>query len=383
MGVILLSATSLLTIRNYEAKAVSPMEAIEQYKVDIISSSRKTGVWASVTAAQLILESGNPMSDLATKDNNFFGIKWAESYKTKYPGSYPVDYGTLEDYGGGEQSVVDAFAHFPTVSDGITEHSVIWWNGCYEPEIKILENLNSTMDQFLREVGNGPYATDKNYYSKLRRVIDDYDLEKLDKIAFPEGRKFCGFGDRNVGEFKYPDDGFNGSASDVGSTVTEGNGLSYVIVKEEDLQGMYPRSFFLDESKGITLPSYDNLSLSEKENLNLIKSNFKEQNTWSVWDFLRVCSVFLGLCILVYGVMFIAGYLFDKSNNILDISLIAILSLGYLKFSDEDVDIKGYVNRSRLIKIEIALFSVGFFLVGGGLFSVLIDIIWYMQGMFG
>lgn len=55
---------------------MSPLEAIEKYKKEIISSSRKTGVWASVTAAQLILESGNPMSTLAMEGNNFFGIKW-------------------------------------------------------------------------------------------------------------------------------------------------------------------------------------------------------------------------------------------------------------------------------------------------------------------
>ena len=97
---------------------------------------------------------------------------------------------------------------------------------------------------------------------------------------------------------------------------------------------------------------------------------------------LRVCSVFLGLCILVYAVVFIAGFLFDKSNNIIDLSLIAILSLGHLQYSEEEVDIKGYVNQSRLIKIELALFVVGFFLVGGGLFSILIDIMWNMQRLF-
>lgn len=383
VGVILSLATSVILgsslFNGIKAYAMSPLEAVEKYKADIISSSRKTGVWASVTAAQLILESGNPMSDLATEDNNFFGIKWAEAYKTKYPGSFPVSYSTKEDYGGGEVSTSAIFTHFPSVTDGITEHSIIWWNGHYEPELKILEDLGSSMDSFLREMGNGPYATDSSYYYKLRKVIDDNNLEDLDKLAFPEGRKFCGFGDRRVGKYEYPDDDFNAG---VGEKVIGSNGLSYVIVKEEDLVGMYPKSFFLDDSKSISLPSYDNLSLKEKNNLNLIKDNFQEQYSWNVWDLLRVCSVFLGLCILVYAVVFIAGFLFDKSNNIIDLSLIAILSLGHLQYSEEEVDIKGYVNQSRLIKIELALFVVGFFLVGGGLFSILIDIMWNMQRLF-
>lgn len=66
------------------------------------------------------------------------------------------------------------------------------------------------MDEFLREMANGPYATYKGYYGKLRSVIDSNNLEELDKLAFPEGRKFCGFVESSVGEYKYPSDGYNG-----------------------------------------------------------------------------------------------------------------------------------------------------------------------------
>lgn len=363
---------------GFTSHAMSPLEAIEKYKKDIISSSRKTGVWASVTAAQLILESGNPMSKLATEGNNFFGIKWADSFKTKYPGAKPVSYSTQEHQGSSGQVTIKAeFAHFPTVQDGITEHSIIWWNGFYEPELKILEDLNSSMDEFLKEMANGPYATDVNYYSKLRATIKNNNLEELDKLAFPDGRKFCGFGDRTVGAYKYPDDGYNGSASEVGNVEEGADGVAYVVVKESELEGMYPESFFLDDYNKIELPSYDDLSIDEKVNLGKIKEGIDIQNSWSLWDTVRVFTVFIGLCILIYAVVFIASYLFDRSNNIVEISLINILSFGHLQFSDEEYEVKGYVNKSRLIKIELALLSVGFFLVGGGLFSFIIDIMWY------
>ena len=381
-AILLFIVSSIISIFAFgiTSKAVSPLEAIEKYKKDIISSSRKTGVWASVTAAQLILESGNPMSKLATEDNNFFGIKWSESFKKKYPGAKPVNYSTNEHQGtGGQVTIKDNFAHFPTVQDGITEHSIIWWNGMYEPELKILENLNSTMDEFLREMGNGPYATDVDYYGKLRKVINDNKLEELDKLAFPEGRKFCGFGDRKVGEYNYPDDGYNGSASDVGTVEKGKDGKGYVVVKESELEGMYPESFFLDKYDDIKLPSYDDLSLEEKINLGKIKEGIEIQNSWSLWDTVRVFTVFVGLCILVYAVVFIASYLFDRSNNLIEISLISMLSFGHLQFSDEETEIKGYVNKSRLIKIELALFGVGFFLVAGGLFSFILDVLWYTE----
>ena len=102
-----------------------------------------------------------------------------------------------------------------------------------------------------------------------------------------------------------------------------------------------------------------------------------------MWDTLRVFVVFIGLWVLIYAVLFITGYLFDKSNNILEISLINILTVGALQYSDEEYERRGYVNKSRLFKIELALFLVGFFLVSGGMFNFIIDIIWRIQNIFG
>ena len=374
--VLLLSALIVITNVKVDVKAMSPLEAIETYKKDIIASARKTGVWASVTAAQLILESGNPMSDLATKDNNFFGIKWSSKHAERYPGAYAVNYSTLEDYGRGTVRVDANFTHFPTPQDGITEHSIIWWNGNYYPELKILYNLDSTMDEFLVEMANGPYATDKNYYSKLRKIIDDNNLEELDKEAFPEGRKFCGFGGNTVGEYMYPDDDLN-QVSGVGNVVSDSEtGKTYVLVKEKDLVGMYPESFLGDEAFSVDLPSYDSLNTLEKANLANIEENILHQREWGIYDTIRVFTVFVGLCMLVYAVLILVAYLFDRSNNLIEISMISILSLGTLVFSDDEERDNNWhhVNKSRLLKIEISLWLVGFFLVAGGVFRLVLKI---------
>ena len=375
--IILLSALLVVNLNTFKVDAMSPLEAIETYKTDIISSARKTGVWASVTAAQLILESGNPMSDLAMKDNNFFGIKWSSKYEERYPGSYPVEYNTLENYGKGNVKVKASFTHFTSPSDGITEHSVIWWNGNYYPELKILYNLDSTMDEFLREMANGPYATDKNYYSKLRKVIDDNNLEDLDKEAFPEGRQFCGFGTSTVGEYKYPDDDYN-DTGDVGTTTKDSaTGKTYVLVKEEDLVGMYPKSFLTDDAFNPTLPTYDNLSDAEKVNLDTMKDAITLANDWNIYDMFRVFTVFLGLCMLVYAVLLFTAYLFDRVNNVFELSLVSLMSLGVLQFSDDEDDTNNthILNKSRLLKVEVLLVIGGFFLVAGGVFKIMIKII--------
>lgn len=387
---ILLFIISCITITSIPTKvhavdANSPREVIEKYEKFIVASARKTGVWPSVTAGQMILESNNPFRKLEKEGNNFFGMKWSKRHEERYPGAFPVEYSTKENSNTSHQITTRAkFTHFPKAEDSITEHTIIWWNGMYKEEVKLLEDFNSTVDDFIKEVGNGPYATDAAYYKLLKNIINKNDLERLDKLAFPEGRKFAGFGDRTVGAYTYPNDGYNAEdVTNMGSVEKGSNGNSYVVVKEEDLVGMYPKSFFLDKHNNVDLPSYDSLSTEEKINLKSIKDGIIQNNSWSLWDTLRVFVVFIGLWVLIYAVLFITGYLFDKSNNILEISLINILTVGALQYSDEEYERRGYVNKSRLFKIELALFLVGFFLVSGGMFNFIIDIIWRIQNIFG
>ena len=97
--VILLLILSLLIniVPCYKVYAAdNAIQAIEEYKSLIIASARKTGVWASVTAAQMIQECANPFGTLEKEGNNFFGIKWAESHATRYPGATYKEYSTRD-----------------------------------------------------------------------------------------------------------------------------------------------------------------------------------------------------------------------------------------------------------------------------------------------
>lgn len=362
-------------------EALSPLEAIETYKKEIVASARRTGVWASVTAAQLILECGNPMSDLATVDNNFFGIKWADSHAERYPGAYSVEYSTQEDYGNGYVTIMDNFTHFPNPADGITEHSVIWWNGAYQPELDILYDLNSSMDAFLREMGNGPYATDPSYYSKLRSIIDDNGLEELDKLAYPNGRKFCGFGENTVGEYSYPDDGYN--SEDVENIATpekdEETGEVNLVVKEEDLVGMFPEVFFKSDVK---LPDKNSLTMYESDSMVLIKNSILESRSWNLLDGIRVAVVTLGLLLLMYAILIWVCYIFDRVNILFDISLVSLISLGIMHYTDNTDDRGvGSLHSDNIVKKEVLMILVGFFLISGSLFSFIIDVVYFANSV--
>src|SRR5262245_12768958 len=57
---------------------ISRREYIERYKSDAIKDMQRTGVPASITLAQALLESDDGNSPLAREANNHFGIKCAE-----------------------------------------------------------------------------------------------------------------------------------------------------------------------------------------------------------------------------------------------------------------------------------------------------------------
>ncbi len=58
-------------------------EYIDTYKDLAIKEMNRTGIPASITLAQGILESGSGNSKLATKANNHFGIKCHSTWKGK------------------------------------------------------------------------------------------------------------------------------------------------------------------------------------------------------------------------------------------------------------------------------------------------------------
>ena len=66
---------------NILAQKITTQEYIDKYKDIAIAEMQRTGIPASITLAQGLLESANGNSMLATKANNHFGIKCHSSWK--------------------------------------------------------------------------------------------------------------------------------------------------------------------------------------------------------------------------------------------------------------------------------------------------------------
>lgn len=146
---------------------------IDRIAADAIKSQRQTGVPASVTMAQAILESGWGKSGLSTKANNFFGIKG------KGPeGS--VTMRTREVIHGKSVYVNAPFRKYDSPAQSFVDHGKFFTdNKRYATAMKHTDDAH----RFAQEIAKAGYATDPNYAKALGGLIDKYGLERFDRIA--------------------------------------------------------------------------------------------------------------------------------------------------------------------------------------------------------
>lgn len=169
---------------------------LQKYEKSLIASARETGVWPSVTAAQLYIEAGDGPNKLADLDNNGFGLKWHDNMARRHRNAaWPVTYQTQEFIDGKYVTIDDLFGKFANFEIGLFEHDRIWWNGYHEEARKVLMDLeNGKREDFIASILH--YATDPSYRAAIIKVIKEQKLDYLDSLAFPNGKRLrAGFAD--------------------------------------------------------------------------------------------------------------------------------------------------------------------------------------------
>lgn len=146
---------------------------IDSIAAAAIRSQRQTGVPASVTIAQALLESDRGRSGLTREANNYFGIKG------EGPAGHVI-FPTQEYVGGQIVTVNAAFRRYHNAAESFTDHGRF-----FRENSRYSEALKHTNDahRFAREIQRAGYATDPSYSDKLISIIDRYDLTRFDRIA--------------------------------------------------------------------------------------------------------------------------------------------------------------------------------------------------------
>ena len=143
---------------------------------------RKSGVLASLTTAQAILESNWGTSGLTVRANALFGIKAGASWRGKVYSST-----TKECYDGVNPVEITAlFRAYGSWAESVSDHSALLTrNARYKAVVG--ERDYRAACHAVKAAG---YATDPDYAEKLIRVIEEYGLTAYDGIAAPDGTVF-------------------------------------------------------------------------------------------------------------------------------------------------------------------------------------------------
>lgn len=148
------------------------------------ADQQKTGLLASVSMAQFILESGYAKSELAQEANNCFGMKKNLSGNTWEGSTWKGDiYGkkTSEFDNGEYKTIVAEFRKYPCIEDGIEDHSA-YLLGAMNGSKKRYEGLKGLTDyrKAFQIIKDGGYATAPDYVEKLCSVVTKWNLTQYD-----------------------------------------------------------------------------------------------------------------------------------------------------------------------------------------------------------
>lgn len=150
------------------AQKTATLIYIDQYKDIAVSEMKRTGIPASITLAQGIIESNSGESNLALNFKNHFGIKCKSDWKGET---------TYQD----DDSKKECFRVYPNAAASFVDHSnFLKTRPNYAPLFELDPVDDSAWAYGLKKAG---YATATDYPKKLLKVINDFELSQYN---FPE-----------------------------------------------------------------------------------------------------------------------------------------------------------------------------------------------------
>lgn len=151
---------------------MTSQDFIHKFSPIAIEATADTTLLPSVMMAQAAIESGWGKSTLASKYNNYFGIKADASWKGP-----SVSMSTQEYVGGAYVTVSGKFRSYSEPSRSFRDRVVFL---CQNPRYKKVFQASDPLQQanLLQQAG---FATDPNYASKLISTINQYGLVSLDQ----------------------------------------------------------------------------------------------------------------------------------------------------------------------------------------------------------
>lgn len=167
-------------------KNLSESDAIKKVGALFTADQKKSGILASVSLAQFILESGYGKSELAQNANNIFGMKCSLSGNTwggsSWDGKSKYTKKTQEQNPDGSYETITAdFRKYPCIEDSIADHSAYLLGAMNGKKLRY-DGLKGCTDykKAVQIIKDGGYATSLTYVEKLYSIIEKWNLTDYD-----------------------------------------------------------------------------------------------------------------------------------------------------------------------------------------------------------
>lgn len=179
-------------------KNMSEADVIAKVGPLFTADQKKSGILASVSLAQFILESGYGKSELAQNANNCFGMKKSLSGNTwsgsSWDGKSIYTKRTQEEENGQMITITADFRKYSNVEDSIADHSA-YLLGAKNGSALRYNGLKGCTDykKAVQIIKDGGYATSSTYVSNLCSIIERWNLTKYDATVSTAPADGCPF----------------------------------------------------------------------------------------------------------------------------------------------------------------------------------------------
>lgn len=231
------SATSETGTQATVLLNLSEADAIKKVGSLFTEDMKKSGILASVSLAQFILESGYGKSELAQNANNVFGMKCSLSGNTwdssTWDGKSKYSKQTKEQHADGSYETITAdFRKYPCIEDSIADHSA-YLLGAKKGSALRYEGLKGCTDykKAVQIIKDGGYATSLAYVDNLCSIIERWNLTQYDckaadePVAWYRVRKSWADAKSQKGAFKILENAKNCADANPGYSVYDADGV--------------------------------------------------------------------------------------------------------------------------------------------------------------
>ena len=168
-----LAAAILMPTRAHAQASPRYLDYIETYAPLAVQEMYASGIPASITLAQGLLESGAGQSTLARNANNHFGIKCHSGWSGKR--AYRKD----DDRNAHGKLIESCFRKYDDPAESYADHSDFLTSGARYASLFLLRP--GDYKGWARGLKKAGYATSKTYASKLIGIIESYGLDRYDR----------------------------------------------------------------------------------------------------------------------------------------------------------------------------------------------------------